>query len=77
MTQEKKYPIPTQEQEDIEESLSAIWHQFELGVHDKAKILAVLEEGVSREAFPNLVRRKLALEDGGNMALTDEGEALA
>lgn len=76
MTQEKKFPIPTQEQEDIEEALSAIWHQFELGVHDKDKILALIEEGVSKEAFSVLIRRKLAREDNGKVALTEEGEAL-
>lgn len=77
MTQEKKFPIPTQEQEDIEEALSAIWRQYELGVRDKDKILPVLEEGVSQGAFSNLVRRKLAREESGKVVLTDEGEALA
>ena len=77
MTQEKKFPIPTQEQEDIEEALSAIWHQFEVGVKDKDKILSVLEDGVSLESFPTLVRRKLAREENGTVVLTEEGEALA
>lgn len=77
MTQEKKYAIPTQEQEDIEETLSAIWHQFELGVRDKAAILAVIEEGVSRTAFPILVQQKLAREENGKIILTEEGETLA
>ncbi len=77
MTQEKKYPIPSQEQENIEEALSAIWHQFEIGVREKDRIFAVLEEGVSLEAFPVLVRRKLAREENSKIVLTEEGEALA
>ena len=77
MTQEKKFPIPTQEQEDIEEALSCIWHQFEIGVTAKAKILSVIEEGVSRVAYPVLIRMKLVREDGESIILTEEGEALA
>src|SRR3989344_7775662 len=77
MTTEKKYPIPTQEQEDVEEALSAVWHQFELGVHERAKILPVIEEGVSQEIYPRLVRMKLVREENGNVILTDEGETLA
>jgi len=77
VTQEKKYPIPTQEQENIEEALSAIWHQFELGEHAQGKIHSVLDEGVSPEAFAILVKRKFAREETGKIILTAEGEALA
>lgn len=77
MTTEKKYPIPTQEQEDIEEALGVIWHQFEEGVQDKKTILPIIEEGVSPGAFSNLVRRNLAKEEGEKVALTSDGRALA
>jgi DtxR family transcriptional regulator, Mn-dependent transcriptional regulator len=77
MTQEKKFPIPTKEQEDIEEALSAIWHQVELGILEKEKISALLKEGVSTDAFSTLMNRKFIREEGGKVILTQEGELLA
>ena len=77
MTTEKKYPIPTPEQEDIEEALGAIWHQYENDVHDKASIVHIIEEGVDEKAYPRLVAHNLAREENGKIVLTPEGERLA
>ena len=76
MTAEKKYAIPTPEQEDIEEALGVIWHKFEEGVSDKSAIMPLLEEAVSKDIFPNLVNRKLVEERGGKIVLTPEGNRL-
>jgi DtxR family Mn-dependent transcriptional regulator len=77
MTTEKKYPIPTPEQEDIEEALGAIWHQYETGVYDKASVLPVIEEAVDAAAYPRLLSLNLAREEDGRVVLTGEGEKLA
>ncbi len=77
MTTEKKYPIPTQEREDIEEALGVIFHQREESVQEKSKVLPIIEEGVSREVYPRLIQMKLVKEDGGKILLTSEGEELA
>lgn len=77
MTTEKKYPIPTQEQEDIEEALGVIWHQYEEGVRDKRAILPIIEEGVSREIYGKLLKNHLVREEGERLALSPEGEKLA
>jgi DtxR family Mn-dependent transcriptional regulator len=77
MTTQKKYPIPTSEQEDIEEALGVIWHRFEEGDFGKKSILPILEEAVSKEIYPNLLGRKLVLEEGEKISLTPEGRDLA
>lgn len=77
MTTQKKYPIPTAEQEDIEEALGVIWHRFEDGVFDKKTILPILEEGVSKDIFAHLVDRQFVREEGEKILLTPEGEKLA
>lgn len=77
MTTEKKYPIPTPEQEDIEEALGVIWHQYENKVRDKAAILPIIEEGVDDKAYPLLVSRRLVREEDGQIVLSPEGERLA
>lgn len=77
MTDEKKFPIPTAEQEDIEEALGVIWHKFEGSVRSKAAILPVLEEGVDAGIYPLLVKRGFVKEVGADLALSPEGEALA
>jgi DtxR family Mn-dependent transcriptional regulator len=77
MTETKKFPIPTQEQEDIEEALGAIWHQFEEGKRKKSIIISVMEEGVSHESFSRLLNEGYAVEKGDEVALTPKGEQLA
>lgn len=77
MTTQKKYPIPTTEQEDIEEALGVIWHRIEDGVQDKQTILLILEEGVSKEIYQILINRNLIQEETGKVLLTQEGEKLA
>jgi DtxR family Mn-dependent transcriptional regulator len=77
MTTQKKYPIPTAEQEDIEEALGAIWHRFEDGVFEKKDILPILAEGVSGEIYQNLLNRKLVREEWEKIVLTPEGSDLA
>ncbi len=77
MTTEKKYPIPTQEEEDIEEALGLIWHKFEDGARDKNSILPALKESVHPEIFPKLLSLNLAGENGEEIVLTAQGEKLA
>ena len=77
MTTQKKYPIPTPEQEDIEEALGVIWGQFENNVFDSLTILPAIEESVGKGSFSNLTRHNLALEQSGKIHLTTEGEKLA
>ena len=73
MTAQKKYPIPTQEQEDIEEALGVIWHKFEDGVLDKKSILPVIEEGVHKDIYQNLLAKGFAIEQGDTIRLSPQG----
>jgi DtxR family Mn-dependent transcriptional regulator len=77
MTENKKFPIPTAEQEDIEEALGVIWHRAERGIHAKNAILPVLEEGVSGRIYDLLKQRSYVHESGGDVRLTADGESLA
>jgi DtxR family transcriptional regulator, Mn-dependent transcriptional regulator len=77
MTDEKKYPIPSAEQEDIEEALGVIWHKFEGNVRAKSAILPVLESGVDGGIYPLLLKRGYITESGGDVVLSAEGEKLA
>lgn len=77
MTTQKKYALPTAEQEDIEEALGVIWHRFEDGIADKKTILPILEEGVSKEVYPNLLLQRFVREEQDKLVLTSEGEKLA
>src|SRR5262245_14504547 len=77
MTESKKFPIPTAEQEDIEEALGLIWHRAESGVKDKSALLPALEESVGPKALGLLAGRGLTREAGDAIELTPEGEALA
>ncbi len=77
MTTEKKFPIPTQEREDIEEALGVIYHQREENILEKAKVLPIIEEGVSKDIYSRLIQNHLVKEEGGNILLTPDGEELA
>lgn len=77
MTTEKKYPLPPQEIEDIEEALGVVWRQFELGVHSKKEILPVLEEAVDKGIYANLISKKLIKEEGDQIILNSQGKELA
>ena len=77
MTTQKKYPIPSAEQEDLEESLGAVYHCFERGIRDKKSILAVLEEVVNVEAYGKLLSRGYARAPGSDVELSGEGMKLA
>ena len=77
MTQKKKFPIPTADQENLEESLGVIWHKREEGVNAKSVIVPVLEEGVSPQIYPLLLEKGFVQEERGNLILTPSGEALA
>ncbi len=77
MTTEKKYPIPTQEREDIEEALGVIFHQREESVQEKEKVLPIIEGGVSKNVYPRLIELSLVREEGAKILLTGEGETLA
>lgn len=77
MTSEKKYPLPSAEQENLEEALGVLYHKRENGVYGKKEILALLEEAVDARVYSNLVSERLVKEEGEKILLTGEGEALA
>ncbi len=77
MTEEKKFPIPSAEQEDLEEALGLIWHKFETGVRAKAAVAPALEESIGGGTYENLQRRGFIREAGDQVDLTAQGEALA
>ncbi len=76
MTTEKKYPLPTEEQENIEESLGIIWHQKEIDNLESKTVLSIIEESVSKTIYPKLLSEGFVLEKGGQLDLTPSGEKL-
>jgi DtxR family transcriptional regulator, Mn-dependent transcriptional regulator len=74
---EKKVPIPSHEQEDIEEALGVIWRRRELGVKEKSAILPEINSGVSSSAYGVLLQGDYVREENNDIALTPRGETLA
>ncbi|OGR78221.1 MAG: hypothetical protein A3I11_01525 [Elusimicrobia bacterium RIFCSPLOWO2_02_FULL_39_32] len=77
MTTEKKYPLPTSEQENIEEALGVLWHQSELMENRLEVILPLLEETVNKEIYKTLISKELLKEENNKILLTEKGENLA
>lgn len=77
MTTEKKYPLPTEEQEDIEESLGIIFHQRELNQLDIASVLEKIEESVNKTIYPKLIYEGLVVEENATVKFSPKGEELA
>jgi len=77
MTENKKFPIPTHEQEDLEEALGAVWHCFETGVRRKDAVIPAVTETVDKDIYPRLLKEGFVREDGHDVVLTPSGEKLA
>ncbi|HRY28631.1 MAG TPA: metal-dependent transcriptional regulator [Elusimicrobiota bacterium] len=77
MTEDKKFPIPTAEKEDIEEGLNVVWNMFEKKVRRRAEIQARLTEAVGEKALDLLMREGLLRESGDELVFSPEGERLA
>jgi DtxR family transcriptional regulator, Mn-dependent transcriptional regulator len=77
MTENKKFPLPTHEQEDLEEALGLVWHRFERGIRKKSGIVPGLEETVGPQIYGLLVREGYVREEGDALVLSPAGEALA
>ncbi len=76
MTTEKKYPLPTEEQEDLEESLGIIWHQKEIGNLEIVTVIPIIEEAVSKTIYPKLLLERYIVEEENTVKLTPSGENL-
>jgi len=77
MTESIKYPLPSAEREDLEESLGLIWHKRESGVNAAADIRAALVAAGDPSTWDRLVRGGFAEEAGGLVRLTPAGETTA
>lgn len=77
MTESIKYPLPTAEREDLEESLGLIWHKRESGVNAAADIRAALAAAGNADAWARLVQGQFAIEESGVVRLTTMGETVA
>jgi DtxR family Mn-dependent transcriptional regulator len=77
MTESIKYPLPTAEREDLEESLGLLWHKRESGVAAAADIRAALAAAGNASAWDRLVKGRFAIEEGGLVRLTPAGETIA
>ncbi len=77
MTDTQKYPIPTAEREDVEESLGLLWRQRELGFTEGNQLRNALAAAGSPDGFDRLVRHGFIKEELGQVWLTPTGEELA
>ena len=55
MELEKKYPIPTREEEDLQQALAVLWVQLEQGMGEVAQAESVLEGAVRPDILRDLV----------------------
>lgn len=77
MTDSIKYPLPTTEREDLEESLGLLWHKRESGVDNADDIRAALTASGNAAAWDRLTAGGFAREEGGRVRLTPSGEGIA
>ena len=76
MTTQKKYPLPSAEQEDIEEALGCLWEQKQKGELHKSSCLLILEEAGNQEIYSKLIEHRFIEEKEDKIVLTDSGENL-
>jgi DtxR family Mn-dependent transcriptional regulator len=77
MTENKKFPMPTAEREDIEEALNVVWHFVEKGERASARVRPAVEEVVGADIYGKILSQGYARETGADLVLTPEGETLA
>lgn len=77
MTESIKYPLPTAERENLEESLGLLWHKRESGITAVADIRAALAAVGDTVAWDRLVKGDFVTEAGGLVRLTPVGETIA
>lgn len=73
----KKYPIPTEEQEDIQQALGVVWTEFEQGNKEKNGLRKKIEDWVRPGIYEILANRGLVQESGSDFELSNEGWIIA
>ncbi|MBI4057239.1 MAG: metal-dependent transcriptional regulator [Elusimicrobia bacterium] len=73
----KKYPIPTTQEEDVQQALGILWTQFEQGVTRKADLEKVLEGAVRPGILDQLILENFVFEREGLLELTSKGQNIA
>jgi DtxR family Mn-dependent transcriptional regulator len=77
MTDSIKYPLPTAEREDLEESLGLIWHKRESGDTSVPSLREALSAAGNAAAWDRLRNEGFVAEIDGRARLTDKGESTA
>ncbi|MBI2069608.1 MAG: metal-dependent transcriptional regulator [Elusimicrobia bacterium] len=73
----KKFPIPTAQQENLEQAVSVIWQLADQGQQDKKILEAAIEETVGESVLEGLFHLGLAEIRSEKVCLTEEGSTLA
>ncbi|MBI4055533.1 MAG: metal-dependent transcriptional regulator [Elusimicrobia bacterium] len=73
----KKYPIPTKEEEDVQQALSVLWGQFEQDVRDPVELRRILDEAVRGGVLEELLGKQWVAEKDGVLEMTPQGRDLA
>jgi DtxR family Mn-dependent transcriptional regulator len=73
----KRFPLPTPEEEGCEEALSHFWALREKGVDTREQLRAGIAESAHDNALEDLLARGLAREGEGKVFLTEKGESRA
>jgi DtxR family Mn-dependent transcriptional regulator len=74
---ERMTPLPSQEEELLEEALSEIYESYESGVSSQKDIEKLLEKKVRSGVLENLIDRKLVSISEDRIQLTSSGEDIA
>ncbi|MFH1724375.1 MAG: metal-dependent transcriptional regulator [Elusimicrobiota bacterium] len=77
MSEERKFPLPTAEQEDHEEALGLIWKLGEKGLRARADVEASISAVARPGVLSELERTGLVRTEGEIVTLAEEGERRA
>lgn len=73
----KRFPLPTPEEEGFEEALSHFWALREKGVDTREQLSAAIAESAPEQALDDLIARGFAREKEGRVFLSEKGEGRA
>ena len=74
---EKKYPIPSLEEENIQQAVSVVWQLKEQGVNQEIAVKNALEHSINESIFTDMIASGLIVTKGAVVELTPEGNQMA
>ncbi|MBI4249681.1 MAG: metal-dependent transcriptional regulator [Elusimicrobia bacterium] len=73
----KKYPIPSTEEEDVQQALGILWTQFEQGVLKRSELEGLLQEAIRPGILEELIQGGFVSQTEGNLCMLGKGLTIA